>query len=58
MSSDGVLNDSLPVEILRTGNDAAVQGATPLIAPSGVSVDVPVGWVVTLRADTITWSNP
>jgi hypothetical protein len=56
-SSDGVLNDSLPVEILGTGYGAAVQAA-PLIAPNGVPLDVPTGWAVTTQADTTTWSNP
>jgi hypothetical protein len=58
LSSDGVLHDSLPVEILGTGNGAAVEGATPLLAPSDASVDLPDGWVVTTRAGTTTWSNP
>lgn len=58
VSSDGMLNDSLPVEILGTGNGAAMQGATPLIAPSGVSLEVPAGWMVTARSGTTTWSNP
>lgn len=57
-SSDGVLNDSRPVEILGTGTGAAVQGSTPLIAPSGAWFDVPDGWAVTTRAGTTTWSNP
>jgi hypothetical protein len=58
MSSDGVLNDSVPVVILGTGNGATVQGATPQLAPSGLSIDVPDGWAVTTRAGTTTWSNP
>ncbi len=58
VSSDGALNDSLPVEILGIGSGAAVQGSTPLVAPSGVPVDVPAGWVATTRARTTTWSNP
>jgi len=58
VSSDGALYDSRPVEILGTGNGAAVQGPTPLVAPSGVPVDVPAGWVATTRGGTTTWSNP
>ena len=58
MSSDGVLNDSRPVDVLGTGAGAAVHGATSQIAPSGVSVDVPDGWAMTTRAGTTTWSNP
>jgi hypothetical protein len=57
-SSDGVLNDSRPVEIVGTGNGAPVEGRTPPLAPGGVSVDVPDGWTVTTRAGTMTWSNP
>ena len=58
VSSDGVLNDSLPVEILGTANGAAKQGSTPLIASSGVSVDVPAGWAVTIQSGIATWSKP
>ena len=58
ISSDGVLNDSRPVEILGTGTGAAVRGSTPQIAPSGAWVDVPEGWAVTTQAGTTTWSNP
>jgi hypothetical protein len=58
VSSDGMLNDSLPVGILGTGNGAAMQGSTPLIAPSGISVEVPAGWMVTARSGITTWSNP
>jgi len=57
-SSDGTLHDSLPVEILGTKDGAAVQGTTSLMAPNGVQVDAPAGWVVTTRAGTTTWSNP
>jgi len=57
-SSDGVLNDSLSVEILGTGNGAAMQGSTPVIAPSGVLVEVPAGWMVTAGSGTTTQSNP
>jgi hypothetical protein len=58
VSTDGALDDSLPVELLGTGNGATDQRAAPLIAPSGVSFDVPAGWVRTTRAGTTTWSNP
>ncbi len=56
-SSDGVLNDSLQVEILEAANGTPVQGATPLIAPSGISIDVPAGMTVTTQAGTATWSK-
>jgi hypothetical protein len=58
LSSDGVLHDSIAVEILGAGNAAAAEGATQAIAPNGVSVAVPDGWVVTTQAGTTTWSNP
>ena len=58
VSSDGMLNDSLPVEILGTGNGAAMQGSTPVIAPSGVLVEVPAGWMVTAQSGRTTRSNP
>jgi len=54
VSSDGVLNDSRPVETLGT----AVQGGTSQLAPKGVSVAVPDGWSVTTQGRTTTWSNP
>jgi hypothetical protein len=53
-----MLNDSLPVEILGAGNGAAMQGSTPPTAPSGVSVEVPAGWMVTARSGITTRSNP
>ncbi len=49
-SSDGALNESLTVEVMGTGNGAAVPGATSLIAPIGV--------VVATQAGTTTWSKP
>lgn len=57
-SSDGVLNDSVPLGILATGNGAAVHGETPQLAPNGVSIVAPDGWAVTTPAGTTTWSNP
>jgi hypothetical protein len=57
-SSDGLLNDSLPVDILGMGTGTAAQGATPQISPSGLSVDVPAGWVLTTQAGQATWSSP
>jgi len=58
VSSDGMLNVSLPVVILGTGNGAAMQGSTPVIAPSGVLVEVPAGWMVTAQSGRTTRSNP
>jgi hypothetical protein len=57
-SSDGVLNDSQPVEIPATGSGTVVQGQPAILAPNGVSGDVPNGWTVTAKAGTTTWSNP
>jgi len=57
-SSDGVLHDSLPVEGSGAANGTAVQGATPLIDSSGVSVDAPAVWTVTTVAGSATWSKP
>jgi hypothetical protein len=58
VSSDGVLNDSLPVEFLETGYGTSVQGAKPLISRSADTVNVPDGWAVTTREGMTTWSNP
>ena len=58
VSSDGTLNDSVPVGISAIGNGAAAEGRTPLLARNGVSVVVQDGWAVTTRAGTTTWSNP
>ena len=57
-SSDGVLNDSLPVATLGMGTGTAVQGATPQILPSGDSVDVSAGWVATTETSQAASSNP
>ena len=53
-STDGVLNDSLPVELLGSGNS----GVAPQIAPNSTSFDLPVGWVETVKGRTKTWSSP
>jgi hypothetical protein len=58
VSSDGMLNDSLPVKILGTGNGAAMQWSTASIAPRGLSFEVPAGWRVPARSGTTTRSNP
>jgi hypothetical protein len=57
-SSDGLLNDSLPVEISEAGTSSAGQGPVSLTAPSPVSLAVPVGVVVTTQGATTTWSTP
>lgn len=58
-SSDGALNDSLPVEFLGPRYGATAPGATPQITtPSSDSFDLPDGWVETTQAGTTTWSNP
>jgi hypothetical protein len=58
VSSDGLLHDSLSVEIFGRGDSLAVQELTPPTAPGGVSAAVPLGIVVTAQAGTTTWSNP
>jgi hypothetical protein len=58
LSSDGVLNDSLPVVMMAPGNSTRGQGPPHLTAPSGVSVDMLAGWAVATQAGTTTWSNP
>ena len=55
-SSDGVLNDSRPVDISSVANGAAAQGQSQQLARSGVGA--PDGLLVTTRAGTTTWSNP
>jgi hypothetical protein len=50
VSSDGVLSDSLPVEILATGHSAGMQGPT--------SPDVSAGVETTAQAGTPSFSNP
>jgi hypothetical protein len=57
-SSDGTLNDSVPVGILAIGNGTAVQDRTSQLAPNGVTAVAPAGWSLTTQADTTTWSNP
>lgn len=58
LSSDGALNDSLPVVMITPVNSLGMQASQHLTTQGGVSVDLPVGWVVTTRAATTTWSNP
>lgn len=53
-STDGVLNDSLPVELLGTGNS----GVATQIAPNSTAFDLPVGWVETVQGRTKTLSSP
>ena len=58
VSSDGVLNDSLPVVMIAPINSIGGQAPPHVITQGGASVAMPAGWVVTTRADTTTWSNP
>jgi hypothetical protein len=58
VSSDGMIYDSLPVEILGTGYGAAMQQSTLQVVPNPVSVDVPAEWSVNDGSGTRTYSNP
>jgi hypothetical protein len=57
-SSDGVLHDSVPMEILGAEGLTAGQMTMPRTAPNGVAVDAPSGWAVTSEAGKATWSKP
>ena len=55
-SSDGVLNDSRPVDTSSVANGVAAQGQAPQLERTGV--DAPAGLLVTTQAGITTWSNP
>ena len=58
MSSDGMLSDSRPVQLMASGNSAREQQQSHLATIGGSTVLAPEGWTVTAQAAITTSSNP